>query len=63
VAYENSGLRRSETQNSLIIKIIRTGCLRSLKIDVWFATQRRVEDDALQVIVSLKKNAQCFVRS
>ena len=28
-----------------------------------FAAQRRVNDDPLQVIVRLKKNAQCFARS
>src|SRR5271165_2856760 len=63
VAYENSDLRCRRAQNGLIIKIVQTGCLRSLKIDTRLVAQGGVNDDPLQVAVRLKTNAQCFARS
>ena len=62
-AYENSGLRRREAQNCPIIKVVQTGGLGGLKIDAQFTPQGCVDNDALQVVVRLKTDAQCFARS
>src|SRR5215475_6367176 len=37
--------------------------LDGLKVDAGFAPERGIDDDPLQIIVSLKANAQCFSRS
>jgi hypothetical protein len=46
VAYRNSGLRRGNAQDSFIVKTVQTRGLGSLKIDLRFTTQRRLDDDS-----------------
>jgi hypothetical protein len=50
-------------QNSLVIKVVQTGCLGGLKVDPGLASQGRVDDAPLQVVVRLKPDAQCLDRS
>jgi hypothetical protein len=47
-------------QDALIIKIIQSSCLRSLKIDTRLAPECRVDNDPLQIIVRLKKRCSMF---
>jgi hypothetical protein len=63
MAHGNSGLRCCQSQDRLIIQIVQASCLGGLKIDPGFAAERGVDDDPLQITVSLKANAQCFARS
>src|SRR5215813_4069630 len=63
MAHEDSGLTGRETQNCFVIQVVEAGYLCCLKIDARFASQGRVNNDPLEIIVRLKPNTQCFARS